>query len=400
LKQSPLKEKGAVRPGSPGVFLIFFTGVNWDKEENTASYAHWTPASRGPTVTFNANGGSGGQITPLRPLYGEPMPELGVQAPVRMERFDNPPVTKDSTRIGYYFTEYYFDGYFDAPSGGKKYYNADLSSARNWDKTEDTMLYARWTSIAERYGISLLEADYTAHFAETAPVIDGSGGDPVWEKAPWKPIDQLWLSYRSGAPYPSPEDFTGRYKILWTAERLYFLVEITDDVLSTTRAATPYISPENDDCLEIFISENAYTGSHLGNHNAFAYHISYGGANVADYVGNGYNGGISPVQNGFLLRNDHLHYVVGHEPGTSLYTWEVEMKVFAHTYDENSAGNIPVTLRDGKKMRFAAAFNDADATNSRESFMGSVYIAGNNFTGSKNLAYQTASVFANLYLVK
>jgi hypothetical protein len=372
---------------------------DWDKTEDTILYALWTQImTEINTVSFDANGGGGGQTAPLTANYGEPMPELAGQVPVRMDRFDNPAVTKESTKIGYYFVEYYFDGYFDAQSGGTKYYNADLSPAKEaWDKMADTTLYARWTSIADRYGISpLLEADYTAHFAETAPVIDGNGGDPVWEKAQWKPIDQLWLSIPATRSYPSPENFTGRYKILWTAERLYFLAEIIDDVLSTTRAATPYTNPENDDCLEIFISENASTGNHLGNNDAFAYHISYGGTNVADYVGTGYNGGISQVKDGCLLRNDHFNYVVGHEPGTTLHTWELEVKIFANTYDESSAANIPVTLTEGKKMRFAIAYCDADSTNSRENFMGNVYISGTD----KNQAYRTASVFTNLYLVK
>ena len=42
------------------------------------------------------------------------------------------------TRNGYDFA-----GYFDAKSGGTKYYNADGSSAKNWDKTAAT-LYAQW----------------------------------------------------------------------------------------------------------------------------------------------------------------------------------------------------------------------------------------------------------------
>ncbi len=49
-------------------------------------------------------------------------------------------------------TGYTFNGYFDATSGGTKYYNADGSSAKNWDKTSNTTLYARWT--AKQYTIT------------------------------------------------------------------------------------------------------------------------------------------------------------------------------------------------------------------------------------------------------
>jgi len=361
-------------------------------------------------ISFNANGGNGGQTATLTATYGELMPALTEAAPAQ----------EGYTFTGYFDaptggTKYYdadlssvanwdktFDGYFDAQTGGTQYYNADLSPEKeSWDKGADTaVLYARWISIAGKYGITLAEADYTARFAETAPVIDGNGGDPVWEKAQWKPMDQLWLSNPTTRADPSAANFTGRYKILWTAERLYFLAEITDDVLITTNAATPYVHPENDDCFELFISENASTTTRsLGTLNFFAYHISYGGINVADWVGNGYNGNGSTVTNSCLLRNFHLNYVVGHESGTTLHTWELEIKIFSDAYVEGvnaEANNIPVTLIEGKKMRFAVAYCDADSTNSRENFMGSVYVAGTD----KNQAYQNAGVFANMYLVK
>ena len=41
---------------------------------------------------------------------------------------------------------YTFKGYYDAQSGGTKYYNADGSSAKSWDKTAATTLYAQWTA--------------------------------------------------------------------------------------------------------------------------------------------------------------------------------------------------------------------------------------------------------------
>ena len=39
---------------------------------------------------------------------------------------------------------YGFVGYFDAASGGTQYYEEDGNSARNWDKTSNTTLYAHW----------------------------------------------------------------------------------------------------------------------------------------------------------------------------------------------------------------------------------------------------------------
>ncbi|MCL2797689.1 MAG: InlB B-repeat-containing protein [Firmicutes bacterium] len=95
----------------------------YDKTEDTTLFAKWTASTY--TVSFNASSGSGipGIVTAT---YDAAMPEITV-AP---------------TRLGYVF-----DGFFDAVNGGTRYYNADLSSARAWNKTANTTLYARWIAI-------------------------------------------------------------------------------------------------------------------------------------------------------------------------------------------------------------------------------------------------------------
>lgn len=76
------------------------------------------------TVTLDANGGSGGTAT-VTATFGTAMPAATM--PTR--------------------TNWDFAGYYDtnAASGGNQYYTSDGSSARSWDKTEATILYARWT---------------------------------------------------------------------------------------------------------------------------------------------------------------------------------------------------------------------------------------------------------------
>lgn len=76
------------------------------------------------TVTLDANGGSGGTAT-VTATFGAAMPTATM--PTR--------------------TNWDFAGYYDinAASGGNQYYTSDGSSARSWDKTEATTLYARWT---------------------------------------------------------------------------------------------------------------------------------------------------------------------------------------------------------------------------------------------------------------
>ena len=75
------------------------------------------------TVTLNKQSGEGGTSS-VTATYAAAMPTI------------TPP-----TRTGYTF-----NGYFDATSGGTKYYNANGSSAKNWDKTSNTTLYAQWTA--------------------------------------------------------------------------------------------------------------------------------------------------------------------------------------------------------------------------------------------------------------
>ena len=88
--------------------------------------------SLGITVTLNANGGSGGPGS-VEASLGEAMPAL----------------SSLPTRTGYTFL-----GYFDQQSGGTKYYNANGSSAKSWDKSEATTLYAHWQ--ANTYTVSYI----------------------------------------------------------------------------------------------------------------------------------------------------------------------------------------------------------------------------------------------------
>lgn len=73
------------------------------------------------TVTLDPQGGSGG-TDEVTVAGGSPMPAATMP-----------------TKNGYTFA-----GYYDAVSGGTKYYDADGKSAKVWDKKTDSTLYARW----------------------------------------------------------------------------------------------------------------------------------------------------------------------------------------------------------------------------------------------------------------
>ncbi len=96
----------------------------WDKAANTTLYAGWRADSY--TVSFNANGGSGGQSATVTATYDSAMPSISATAP---------------TRTGYTFMGWYDNATY---TSGTQYYDTAGASARTWDKTADTTLYAGW----------------------------------------------------------------------------------------------------------------------------------------------------------------------------------------------------------------------------------------------------------------
>ena len=92
----------------------------WNKTGPQTLYARWTANSY--TVTLDRNGGTGGSGS-VSATYGRNMP-----TPIVLPTCEG----------------YVFQGYYDAQTGGTQYYNANGTSARTWNKTEDTTLYARW----------------------------------------------------------------------------------------------------------------------------------------------------------------------------------------------------------------------------------------------------------------
>ncbi len=97
---------------------------------NVYLYAHWVANKY--TVSFNQQSGTGGSGN-ITATYDANMPTVSVP-----------------TRAGYTF-----QGYFDAASGGTKYYNANGTSARTWNKTANTTLYAQWTIVNYTIGYTL-----------------------------------------------------------------------------------------------------------------------------------------------------------------------------------------------------------------------------------------------------
>lgn len=227
-------------------------------------------------------------------------------------------------------------------------------------------------------------AETVAHTDE-APAIDGNPSDSTWQKDDWRP-----LAHSIIGPAPAAEDFSGRYKLVWDKDHLYVLAEITDDVLYD-RYANPRERYWDDDCLEIFIDEDASGGDHLFTHNAFAYHVALDNQSVD--MGAQNEDGSADI----LILNDHIKssWKRSSENPNHIY-WELAVSIYNDAYT-GAKNDIPIELFSGKKIGFMLAYCDNDGSEEREHFIGSKDIEPIN--GDKNLGYKDASVFATLTLV-
>jgi hypothetical protein len=223
---------------------------------------------------------------------------------------------------------------------------------------------------------------YEAPLAASAPTIDGKSNDAAWQRAPWAPIDKLILGSA-----PNASDFQGRYKLVWTQDRLFLLAEIVDDVLIDTHP-NPLDSYWDDDTLEVFIDEDQSGGDHLASYNAFAYHIALDNQSV-DFNSQG-----KP-----RTLNDHVTSVWKRSSSNgNTVIWEAAIDVYPDTFTDSNNTASPVQLKIGKKLGFMLAYCDSDGFEGREHFIGSHDIEPVN--GDKNRGYLDASVFGQLLLVE
>ncbi len=218
---------------------------------------------------------------------------------------------------------------------------------------------------------------YAAPRVSGAITIDGVANEPDWERAPWRPIDNIWL----GGPL-DPEDFSGRYKLLWSKDQLYVMAEFTDDVLVDFHR-NPLTQYWDDDCLEIFIDEDHSGGNHQYNHNAFAYHLSLDNQAIdigTDKQARDYN---SHVDSQWRQHGDQV-------------VWEVAIDIYSDEYVDDADDNQPVSLSAGKVMGFMLAYCDNDHSELREHFIGSEHAAGDH----KDRGWIDAGLFGTLKLVE
>ncbi len=136
---------------SDGGAKMYDLGAFYADDADVTLYPFWT--AMGCTVSLDRQSGSGGTYV-LTATYGRPMPSITVPS-----------------RSGYAFGGYYTG----TNGGGVQYYTASGASARNWDRTSSTTLYAKWTEA-------------------TTPTSFTFGGDASWVKQ----RDGSWKSGKIG----------------------------------------------------------------------------------------------------------------------------------------------------------------------------------------------------------
>jgi hypothetical protein len=220
-------------------------------------------------------------------------------------------------------------------------------------------------------------SEYLAPKAMPAPLVDGIANDAAWELPPWRELNHRWLG-----PEYSADDFQGRFKLTWTEDKVYILVEIVDDVLYDAHR-DPLVQYWDDDCLEIFLDEDFSGGNHQFNHNAFAYHVSLD--NQAIDIGTDER------------PHNYSHHVESRwqQQGGKII-WELAIDIYEDNYMDDSSDNEPTTLAAGKVMGLMLAYCDNDGSDIRENFIGSESVP----SGPKDRGWIDAGLFGVVTLVE
>jgi hypothetical protein len=206
------------------------------------------------------------------------------------------------------------------------------------------------------------------------PIIDGAGSDDIWEEIEWANLDQT-----IDGSSKSEADFKGQYKVTWDENNLYVLVEVTDDSLSD-------VHPNGldqfwqDDCLTIFLDQDASGGEHGKSYNAFAYSLGLDGKAVD-----------MTADSTYTYFEDHCVSRRTTRAGVSV--WEVAIKIFDGNTYAPDAENIPRMLSQGKKMAIAIAYSDNDGQFERDGLFSNVASGGD-----KAGLWKQADNFAKLEL--
>jgi hypothetical protein len=197
-----------------------------------------------------------------------------------------------------------------------------------------------------------------AHFAKTAPALDGSWKG--WERTNPMAIDkasQVCKLLMGNQPWRGPEDLSAKIYVMYDKAYLYVGAEVTDDVVITHFDFPRMSYPWDTDCMEVVLDTrtNSEQGHDPPTPRLFR-HLSMAEHRITDFgakmwQGGGAGGPLLPKPN---LVPDAETYFTRTEKGYNLIC----------RYPLSSLKNV--VAEPGYKIGFDAGINDNDGTNYRK----------------------------------
>ncbi len=185
---------GSVINSFPDAFLEDYVFLGWNTKADgsgdmiTAPYTYnitddLTLYAKYEEIDYNVSFDNQGGINGAKGVnaeYNAEMPAL--------------PLDKVPVKTGYTFA-----GYYSLPNGaGVKYYNADLTSANVWDKTEPQTIYAFW--IPNEYTVRL-QTRYPGENGKMFTSVSASDIKYISYKAVANEKITIWTTHTTGDPY-------------------------------------------------------------------------------------------------------------------------------------------------------------------------------------------------------
>lgn len=220
-------------------------------------------------------------------------------------------------------------------------------------------------------------SQYIAPYGGNKVVIDGTYDEAVWQLANWHPIAHQWLGI-SG----TESDFKGQYKVLWSPDKLYLLVEVSDDnlVAKSDMKINPFLSG---DSIKVFIDEDFSGGSHEFDKNANVYHVNL--ENEALTV---------DEPNHVVYYSKHINSQWAEHEGK--YIWEMAIDIYPDVMNSGDAIDEKVRLFGGKNMGLMIAYSDDDGKGAPKALVGSENLQ----IAAEQQDWVDASTFGKLLLSK
>ncbi len=225
--------------------------------------------------------------------------------------------------------------------------------------------------------ISQIDGEFRAYMTRSQITIDGYGKDSIWANLAWYDMNYKWMGETADST-----DYSGKFKLAWNSQYLFVLVEIIDEHINPT-LENGIENYWKGDYVEVFIDEDKSGGNHQFSHQAFAYHVSTDG-HVID----------KSLSKETIFFDDHVD--VKRTQIGNKHLWEMSIKLFDSTFDENANDNIPVEIVKQKRIGFSIAYGDNDGNNSRENFMGSKKTHGKN----NDEGYINSDVFGSILFIE